>query len=264
MSMNEKTERRIISIIFIICIIPLFTAIAYSQQKREIELGAQEIIARVDKVLEYPRGLIRGKLMHIQPDGNSSIINLQGNIGENDSLFIFSNTDRGEQLKVLYNLKGEDIWVYNIHAIKLFHKMDIDKYDPVLMTNFYYIDLSNAAYQSNYNGTIIGDAVVKGYDTYKLRLDPIYKGGNYGVLTLYASKKDFIPIRIDFHDNDKVIFKSLSVVKTIARNNRIIPVRYDMLDIRRGTVTILEFFGFDDSVVFDKSIFFHQRLGEKG
>jgi hypothetical protein len=37
-----------------------------------------------------------------------------------------------------------------------------------------------------------------------------------------------------------------------------------MLDLRRGTVSILEYFGFDESMRFDKTIFYHQRLGENG
>ncbi|HSV95468.1 MAG TPA: outer membrane lipoprotein-sorting protein [Spirochaetota bacterium] len=235
-----------------------------AQDRREIELTAQDIVARVDRILAYPRGEIKGKLLHILPDGTSTVINLMGRIAESDFLFTFSTQSRGDELRVLYNQAGEDIWVYAIHAQKLFRKMDVDKYDPLLGTNFSFIDFSNADYQANYNAVITGDALIKGRDTYRLRLDPIYKGGSYGRLTLYAAKKDYVPLRIDFHDNDKVVFKSIVVAKTMSRGNRIVPVRYDMLDLRRGTVTILEFFGFDESINFDKTIFFHQRLGEKG
>ncbi len=251
------------AVCIITCIIAVCSsALVRAQQQRKIELTAQEIVARVDRILQYPRGILKGRLTHILPDGTSSLINFTGNIAENDFLFTFSNRDRGEQIKVLYNLGGEDIWVYNILAIKLFHKMDIDKYDPILSTNFSYIDLSNADYQSNYTAAITGEAFVKGFDTYRLRLDPIFKGGSYGMLTLYANKKDFVPLRIDIHDNDKVVFKSLSVARTMTKNDRTIPVRYDMLDIRKGTVTILEIFGFDEAAVFDKTMFYHQRLGD--
>ncbi len=236
---------------------------AHAQEKREIELTAQEILARVDRILEYPRGQLKGKMLHIMPDGTSGLITFTGSIADNDFLLKFSNRDRGEHLRVLYNLGGEDVWVYNVHAIKLFHKIDIDKYDSVCGTNFYYIDMSNADYQNNYNAMITGGAVVKGIECHRLKLEPIYRGGAYGQLTLYASKSDSVPVRIDYHDTDRVVFKSLSVVKTMTKNNRIIPIRYDMLDIRKGTVTILELYGFDDTVTFDAKVFYHQRLGEK-
>ncbi len=237
---------------------------APAQERREIELTAQEIVARVDRILTYPRGQIKGRLMHILPDGASTVINLTGLIDENDFLFTFGTRGRGDELKVLYNQGGEDIWVYSIHAQKLFRKMDVDKYDPLLGTNFSFIDLSNADYQANYNAVLTGDAVIKGLPAYRLRLEPIFKGGSYGRLTLYAAKADYVPLRIDFHDNDKVVFKSIAVAKTMERGGRIVPVRYDMLDLRRGTVTIMEFFGFDESMRFEKTIFYHQRLGENG
>jgi hypothetical protein len=234
------------------------------QANREIELTAQEILARVDRILEYPLGLMKGKLMHITPDGRSSVTTITASIAERDYLFVLSNRDRGNQLKVLYNLGGEDIWVYDIHAVKLYHKLGVDKFDSVLGTNYSFIDLSNADYQNNYNAAITGNAFVKGFDAYRLKLDPIFKGGNYGQLTMYVGKSDFIPLRIDFHDTDNVRVKTLAVVKTAEHDGRTIPIRYEMLDIMKGTVSILELSGFDDSVTFDRNIFFHQRLGDNG
>ena len=236
---------------------------AYPQNDRRIELTAQEIVARADRVLNYPKGLIKGKIIHITPDGASNIIEVVGSVSEEDYLFKFATKSRGEELRVLYNLRGEEIWVYNILSIKLFNKRGVDKYDPLLGTNYYFIDLSNADLQSNYTAELTGEAFVKGVDTYKLKLDPIMRGGNYGLLTIYVSKKDFIPLRMDYHDPDKVIFKTMTIAKVITRDDRIVPIRYDMLDIRNGTVTLLEFYGFDEDVTFDKKIFIHQNLGAK-
>lgn len=240
----------------------LLPALLTAQEERKIELTAQEILARVDRVLAYPRGLMKGKFMHIMPDGKSGVINLTGYVADDNSLFKLGSSGRGDQLKVLYNLSGEDIWVYHILAVKLFHKMGVDRYDPILATNFSYIDLSNAKFQSNYTASISGDAFVKGNDAYRMTLFPIFKGGSYGQVTLYVGKKDYIPLRVDFHDNDKVIFKTMTVARVMTKGKRIVPVRYDMLDIRKGTVTILEFYSFEEGVAFDKSIFMHQRLGE--
>lgn len=243
----------------ILMLIPLWSA---AQEKRKIELTAQGILARVDRVLAYPDGEINGRMKHIRPDGQSYTINVKAYIARGDFLFTFSNRQRGNQLKVLYNLGGEDIWVYNIHAIKLYHKLGVDKYDAVLQTNFSYLDLSNYDLQSNYSASIEGDAFIKGYEAYKLKLIPIFKGGLYGMLTLYVSKKEFIPLRIDFHDRDKAIYKFLTITKIRKRGKRIIPVRYDMMNIRNGTITILRFFRFDSNVKFKKEVFRSEKLGE--
>lgn len=250
--------KRLISIALIVLSV---SSISYSQGKRKIELTAQGILARVDRVLQYPDGQIRGRMKHIRPDGNSFTLNIKAAIARDDFLFTFNSRKRGDQLKVLYNLGGEDIWVYNIHAIKLYHKLGIDKYDAVLGTNFSFLDLSNYDLQSNYTASIEGDAFIKGYDAYKLKLNPIFKGGLYGMLTLYVTKDEFIPLRIDFHDRDKAIYKFLTITKIRKYKGRIVPIRYDMMDIRHGTITILRFFKFDDRMKFKKKVFRSEKLG---
>ncbi len=257
--MKRNHLKFFILILLLLC--ALYTS-SFSQGTRRIEVNAQAILARVDKILEYPRGRIRGRMKHIKPNGMSYSVDVTAYIAKDDFLFIFSSRERGDQLKVLYNLGGEDIWVYNIHSVKLYHKIGIDKYDPLFLSNFYYIDLSNADLQSNYTAVLVGTAFIKGYDAYKLKLKPIFRAGGYGRLTLYVTKDDFVPLRIDYHDRDNVIFKFLTIAKVRKKNNRIVPVRYDMMNIRTGTISILSFFSFDSSIRFDKSIFRSERLGE--
>jgi hypothetical protein len=135
-----------------------------AQDKEAVEITAQSILAKVDRIMQYPQGELQGRMKHIFPDGNSFTVDFKGKITRNDFLFYFSSITRGESLKVLYNMAGEDIWVYNIHSLKLFHKMGIDKYDLLASTNFSFIDLSNSDYQSNYNARITGRTVIKGID----------------------------------------------------------------------------------------------------
>ncbi|TFH41732.1 MAG: outer membrane lipoprotein-sorting protein [Chrysiogenales bacterium] len=259
--LNERI-RRIVTFGMVMSALLAFAEQSVSQEDRKIELNAQGILARVDKIMEYPRGQIAGNMKHIRPDGSATNINFTGFITEEDYLFTFKSRDRGEMLKVLYNLGGEGIWVYNIHALKLFHKLGIDKYDEILSTNYSYIDLSNADYQSNYTATIDGDALVKGIDVWRLILKPILKGGSYGMLTLYVTKDRFIPIRIDFHDRDKAIFKFMTIVNVRESEDRIVPLRYDMMNIRQGTVTIFNFSDFEEKITFKKDLFRPEKLGE--
>ncbi len=235
---------------------------AFSQKKDTVEITAQGILARVDRIMQYPEGEIQGRLKHITPDGKSFDIEFKGDIARNDFLFFYSSSSRGESFKVLYNMGGEDIWVYNIHSIKLSHKMGIDKYDRLMSTNYSFIDLSNADFQSNYNARITGKTLIKGVECYKLTLDPIFDGSEYGVLFMYVSVDKYIPLRIDYHDRDKVIFKFLSIAKTMEKDGRIIPIRYDMLNIKDGTVSILSMTKFDETIKYSGEIFRPEKLGE--
>ncbi len=173
-------------------IILFFTSpVSVFTQTGEIEITAQAILARVDSIMQYPQGEMRGRMKHISPDGKSYTIDFVGSIARTDYLFRFSNQSRGEELKVLYRLGGEDIWVYSNHSLKLFHKMGIDKYDSLLATNFTLLDFSNSDFQSNYNARITGQALIKGVECYKLDLVPVFQGSQYGLVTLYASKDKY-------------------------------------------------------------------------
>lgn len=250
------------NLLIVIFAVTFLTQELNSQDKTTVEITAQSILAKVDRIMQYPEGEISGRMKHIFPDGNSFTVDFKGNITKNDYLFHFSSLSRGESVKVLYNMGGEDIWVYNIHALKLFHKMGIDKYDLLAGTNFTFIDLSNADFQSNYNARITGRTVIKSVDCYRLYLEPLFPESMYGALTMYVSVDKYHPLRIDFHDRDKVIFKFMTLAKVMENGNRTIPLRYDMLNIKDGTVTILSFLKFEDSVKYQSDIFRPEKLGE--
>lgn len=234
----------------------------FSQGRSEVEITAQSILARVDRIMQYPQGGIKGRMKHIYPDGNSVTINFTGSIVRNNYLFVYSSPSRGESLKMLCTMGGEDIWVYDLHAREMYHKQDVDKYGSLLGTNFSFIDFANANFQSNYNARITGQALIKGIQCYRLQLDPLFPNSMYGMIVLYATVDRYIPIRIDYHDRDKVIFKFLSIAKTMEKGGRIIPSRYDMLNIKEGTVTITSFIKIDEDAVFPPDIFRPERLGD--
>ena len=249
--------KKIISLL--ILILPVLN---YQQDSREIELLAQEILSRVDEIMRYPEGELKGKILHLFPGGKSFSFRINGKISKEDFLFTLDSFERGEQYKILYNLGGEDIWVYNVLAVKMYHKIGIDKFDPVMGTNLNYIDISNYDLQSNYTAKISGNASVKGIPCIKLILIPIFQKeeGIYGKLTLYVRKDDYYPMRIDFHDRDMVIFKTMSIVQGAEFSKRKFPVRYDVLNIRNGTQSILNFLSLEENVTFDPKIFRHQEM----
>jgi hypothetical protein len=233
-----------------------------AQERRVIELTAQEILARVDSILRYPKGFLTGSLTHISPNGRSVNLMLKGSISDEDFMFVVASSERGDQLKILYNLGGEDIWVYNILSLQMSHKIDVDRFDPILGTNFSFVDLSNSDFQANYNSKIDGDSLIKGRECYRLTLEPIFKKGEYGRLVMFVSKGDFIPLKIDYYDTDKVISKSMSIAQTTKLDGRSFPVRYDMLHVKSGTLSILKFFDVDAKTSFKKDLFRHQTLGQ--
>ena len=58
-----------------------------AQETREIELQAQEILSRVDDIMRYPEGELKGKVMHLLPGGKSYSFSITGKIAKEDFLF---------------------------------------------------------------------------------------------------------------------------------------------------------------------------------
>jgi hypothetical protein len=124
------------------------------------------------------------------------------------------------------------------------------------------MDFSGADFQSNYTARITGRTLIKGIQCYRLQLEPIFQNSSYGQVVIYATIDKYIPIRIDFHDRDKVIFKFMTIAKTMEKGDRILPQRYDMLNIKDGTVTIVSFIKYDENITFPADIFRPEKLGQ--
>ena len=54
----------------------------------------------------------------------------------------------------------------------------------------------------------------------------------------------------------------MTLAKVMENGDKTIPLRYDMLNIKDGTVTILSFLKFEDNVKYQSEIFRPEKLGE--
>ena len=82
-------NRLYINKILLIFIIVIFINISGSraQERREAELSAKEILAKVDNILRYPEGLAKGKMVHITSDRRSIDIKIAGFIAKENYIF---------------------------------------------------------------------------------------------------------------------------------------------------------------------------------
>ncbi len=233
---------------------------ASSQGARDAKLTANEIMSRLDRTVEYPQGEIWGVIKHIEPNGATLSIDFNAKIQGSNSLFTFKSKNRGEEMKVLYNRGGRDIWIYDIHAFRLLHKTAGAGYDSVLGTNYNLMDFSNLKFRSNYVGVIKGRSPIKGENCYELELASSPESLGYGKLTIFVSVDTFLPMRIDFYDRNRILYKFQSLVKTGKKNNRIFPMRYEMFNIKTKSVSVL-IFSCIKKTEFNWEIFRPENLG---
>jgi outer membrane lipoprotein-sorting protein len=231
-----------------------------AQDRRKIELNAQALLAKVDRLPEYPRGELQGSLNFRNSSGETLRVQLRGSISKGNYLFIISDRKRGDVEKVLYNRSGEEIRVFKINSLKTYSISGINRFDPVVSTGFNYIDLSHADFQSSYNAAITGSGKIKNKDVYRLELKPVYRYGNYSKLILSVSKNGFHPVKIEYFDEDGARFKSMNISKIKKFGKKLFPTRYEMINSRERTITVLSFHTCDSSYKFEKSIFRPESL----
>ncbi len=164
--------------------------------------------------------------------------------------------------KLLTKDEGENVFFFNVLSAKLFRKTDDEKYESLMGTGFFYVDLSGYSYQANYNPLVNSDLEISGETYYRVSLKPILPYF-YKKLVLLINKKDLKPYRVDFHDRDGILFKTLNLkygpikVKDISGKveEEEKASRLEMLDLNTGSITVWEIQEVDKTVNPDASLF---------
>lgn len=247
--------RKFISILFLLpCLL--------GAQNTTTPVTAQELLARLDRELDFGKGLLKGNYTLIRRNGTSETWKINRFHNGEDALLLFDRKGRGLETKLLTKDEGENVYFFNVLSAKLFRKTDDEKYESLMGTGFFYVDLSGYSYQANYNPLVNADLEIGGETYYRVSLKPILPYF-YKKLVLLVGKKDLKPYRVDFHDRDGILFKTLNLkygpikVKDTAGKleDQEKASRLEMLDLNTGSITVWEIQEVDKTVNPDASLF---------
>lgn len=235
---------------------------------KEFELTAFEIMEKVSAQMKYPEGL--NKIQLTLTDQAARTVVYKGTLYQkkDDSLFMFDSMRAGRVLKLLFNNSGLDIYAYLVHERRFFHKRAGDRFESVLDSGFYYADLSNSPFLENFTPRINGTENKNGKNLLRVENIPLDRG-KYSRLNVLVDPGDEYKVRrIDFFDTSGVLLKSLEVtfadmpVKTEEAKNTAVnhAVKWDMIDMSRGTIATLEFLLADQTARLDKSLFQRENI----
>ena len=238
------------------------------QGKAGVGGTAFEVMDRVFQQLQFAEGHQKLQLTITARDGKSVVYKASLYQKQNASFFVFDSMTRGTVLKLLYNDQGQNIYAYMTHDKRLFHKKYLDRFENVLGSGFAYLDIGNASFVDNYQQKLKGtEKNDEGEFTIVENL-PLDKGHYGKLIVLVDPKKDNRVRRIDYYDSAMVLMKTLSftygslTVKEDKNNTKQIefPIRWDMADVSRGTVSTLEFFSVDKTARLDASLFKKENI----
>ncbi len=139
--------------------------------------------------------------------------------------------------------------------------MDEEKYESHLATGFSFMDLSGASYQAHYNPIVQSDLKIADQTFKRITLKPIIPYF-YSKLILLLNLDSLRPARLDFHDRDGVLFKTMNIkygpIK-VRQNQKTTKEEYasrlEMLDLNTGSISVLEYTEIDKEVRPDPSLF---------
>jgi hypothetical protein len=239
-----------------------------SSQGKEARVNAQEILAKLDETLNFGDGLTKGNLTLIQRSGNTNswVVNLFRS--RSNLLYLFDKKGRGLENKLLSLDEGDRIFVFNTISSKLFRKAEDEKYENFMNSGFGFVEFSGYLYQANYDPIMNGDIKIKGETFIRVSLKPIITY-SYKKLVLLMNKEKMEPVRIDFHDKEGVLYKTLNIkygnVKFKSgdgsQSNKRMVSRLEMLTLNTGNIGVWEIQEVDQTVKTDSSLFDVENIG---
>ncbi len=245
----------------------LFFAGSLDAQAKQDRVNAQEILAKLDEILNFGDGLTKGNLILIQRSGSSMSWKVNLFRYKSNLLYLFEKKGRGLEFKLLTLDEGDRIYLFNTVSSKLFRKTEDEKYENFLTTGFGFVDLSGYLYQANYDPIVNGEVNLQGQVFIRVTLKPIITY-SYKKLVLLYEKNLQRPFRIDFYDKDGVLWKTLNIkygpvkIKTssgVSREEKV--SRLEMLTLNTGNIGIWEVEEQDTTVRADPVLFDVDNLG---
>lgn len=239
-----------------------------AQGKTGIGGTAFEIMDKVFQQLQYVEGHQKLQLTITTREGKS--VAYKGSLyqKQNASFFVFDSMTRGTVLKLLYNDRGQNIYAYQMHEKRLFHKKYLDRFESVLGSGFAYLDIANASFIDNYQQKMKGTEKNDEGEFTIIENIPLDRGHYGKLIVLVDPRKDNRVKRIDYYDSAMVLMKTMTFTygmlpvkekKNLTREIEF-PIRWDMADVSRGTVSTLEFLSVDKTARLDASLFKKENI----
>ena len=129
--------------------------------------------------------------------------------GTDKGLSIYLSPSKVKGVKILTLNKGDDIWTYFPRTGRVRKIASSARKQKVMGSDFSYEDFAPGDFELDYKAALVGSESEAGDDCHKLELTPTEDGPSYSKLVCWVRKADFMPLRLDYYDDDKALLKRL-------------------------------------------------------
>ena len=239
----------------------LVASAAYSQ-----ELTGDEIIYQVNDLLTVETSYTQSRMTIVTTSGNRRTFVMESwskDRGEKN-LVRYLEPSRVKDQAVLMLNKADDIWMYFPRTQRVRKLATHAKKQRMEGSDFSYEDMgSGDAFVTDFTPRRMGDEKMEGYDCYKVELTRKPESDmSYSRLVLWVIQENFVPVVIDYYDEDdpsrwlkRLVQSEIRVIDGIPTPMRI--VMYNKAD---DTQTEMELLDVQYNVSLDDNLFTERGL----
>ena len=208
------------------------------------DLIGEEIISRVDEGMKVDNKFMEEEMILISGSGTerSRGLNIWNKQGQDEDKMMLKFTEPANIEGTGFLMIGDDMWLYLPALGKVKRIAGSAKQGAFMGSDLTYEDmesLGNTGFSNDYDVEKLSDSEIEDKEIYHLSLIPTDNDISYSKLEIYVDKDLFLPLKIDYYNNDE-LFKILKTFEHQEVNGYNIAMRMEMENIESGSKTILK------------------------
>jgi len=230
------------------------------------QMTGEELIKKVNRTLNVASSHAKMKMTIVTTSGDTRTFIFESWSKERGekSLIRYQQPRRIKGQAVLMLNNGNDIWVYFPRTQRVRKLATHAKKQRMQGSDFSYEDMGGGdEFINDFIATRLSDEKMTGYDCYTVEL--IRKEGkdvSYSRLIMWVMKEKFVPIVIDYYDEDdptlwvkRLVQSDIRVIDDISTGTKVV-----MHSILKNTQTGLELLDMEYNIPLDDKIFTERNL----
>lgn len=197
-------------------------------------LNPAQIMEKADAVFRNRSSLAVSSMQIQATDGSKRRFRIWGMTLGNRSLTKFAD-GLVKGMTILSIDSGKEIWVYFRSSGRTRRLSSSARSGGVAGSDFSYDDISNTKYAEQYRCRL--DKETGG--AWALELTPKKQDNQYSKLRVWIRKKDFVAEKMDFYNQDGVLFKRMWVKDVRKIEGVLTPMRFEMKNLLSGSTTVM-------------------------
>jgi len=230
------------------------------------ELTGEDIIQKVNDLFSVDSSYSKTKMTIVTTSGQKRTFISESwskNKGEKNLVrYLEPRRVKGQAVLMLNN--ADDIWMYFPRTQRVRKLASHAKKQKMQGSDFSYEDMgSGDAFINDFSSKKLKDEKMEGYDCYKLELTRKPDGDvSYSRLIMWVIKENFVPVVIDYYDEDDPALWQKRMVESDIRIIDGIPTAMKVVMINKNdnTQTEIEFLEVKYNVPLDDKVFTEREL----